>query len=137
MAGITIQINVDKGTLIKRLSMFKREIKVGLYPAWARIAIRMKREMISLAPVDTGLLVKNIESLPRVMGVHGISRAIDPKNGYNYAGIQHWGGYASGMYGPHMITAKLYMVIPLANSVRYIEEELDSEIAKIIARCGL
>lgn len=135
---IHIKVTVDKADLIAKLEMFSAEMKVGLYPAWARIAGKLHRLEIGMAPVDTGRLKRNIQTQAYVMGVRSKSDAYDPRNGYNYARIQHDGGYASGWAGPHWITAKQYMVIPLYTvAPSMANRELSEEITKIIARCGL
>lgn len=132
---IKVRIKVDKADLISRLEKFSAEMKVGLLPAWQRIGRRLHQAEISMAPVDTGNLRNSITTTAYVMGVKSKSDAIDPRNGYNYARIQHDGGYAEGWAGPHIIAGKFYMDIPLLRTDA--GDELEYEIDKIIARCGL
>ncbi len=137
--GIHVRVTVDKADLISRLERFSDEMKVGLYPAWERIKDRLHQLEMSMAPVDTGRLRANIESTAYVMGVRSNSAAIDPRNGYNYARIQHDGGIGTGWdRDGHIITAKKYMVTPLHMvAPSYANVQLSIEIDKIIARCGL
>ena len=134
---IKIVIKVDKADLIAKLELFSQQMKVGLLPAWQRIADRMYLDQIVMAPLRTGVLISNIETNAYVMGVKSKSDAIDPRNGYNYARIQHDGGFASGWAGEHYIRGKFYMTIPLGRTESYNDTELSQEIKKIIARCGL
>jgi hypothetical protein len=138
---IKIVIKVDKADLIAKLELFSQQMKVGLLPAWQRIADRMYLDQIVMAPLRTGVLISNIETNAYVMGVKSKSDAIDPRNGYNYARIQHDGGYIpagqGGWAGEHYIRGKFYMTIPLGRTESYNDTELSQEIKKIIARCGL
>ena len=135
---IHIRVTVDKADLIERLEMFKSEMKVGLTPVWQKAARILHEMEMSVAPVDTGLLRQSIETEAYSMGVKSTSSAIDPRNGFNYARIQHDGGYASGWAGPHTIVGKFYMTGPLnAVAPGMVVPMLDREIAAIIRRCGL
>lgn len=135
--AIKIKIDVDKAELLAKFEKFKNEMWFGLFPAFLRIGMRLHSMEVSMAPVDTGRLKANIRTQPDRMSVTSRSNAIDPRNGYNYAAIQHYGGMASGWAGPHYITGKFYMTTPLQRVTPYAVDTIDDTMASIIARCGL
>ncbi len=137
MAGIVIKIDVDKEVVVRKFKMFQKLMPYGLLPAWVQIANRLEREEMALTPIRTGRLRSTIQTNARVLGVDSYASAVDPRNGYNYARIQHDGGYASGYYGPHIIRGKYYMTIPLFRSPSYAVPMLEDQMARIIAMCGL
>lgn len=135
--AIKIKIDVDKAELLAKFEKFKNEMWFGLFPAFMRIGLKLHNLEVSMAPVDTGRLAANIRTQPDRMSVTSRSNAIDPKNGYNYAWIQHWGGLAKGWPGLHYIRPRYYMIRPLYKVEPYAVDTIDDEIASIIARCGL
>ena len=112
-------------------------MQTGFIPAWIQIGTRLLVEEMDMSPVRTGLLRGTITMEPRAWGVDSLASAVDPRNGYNYARIQHDGGFASGKYGPHVIRGKFYMTIPVMRSPRYALPILDRRVKEIIALCGL
>lgn len=135
---ITITVDVDKGSLPQRLRKFASYIEAGLVPAWSEIASQLDRAIKAMVPVDTGVLYSSIRTTYGPMKVYSLASAIDGQTGYNYARIQHDGGFASGKYGPHNIEGVQYMYIPLHYVGNYVAPEiLNREIARIIALCGL
>jgi len=70
------------------------------------------------------------------MRVTAIASAVNPRDGYNYAKIQHDGG-RTGRGGTGYITGKKYMTGPLWATAPEVPVILNKEIAKIIAICGL
>ncbi len=135
---ITLRVDVDTAGLIGRLEMFKAYMQTGLYPAWSRIGRSLDGQIKAMVPKgDTGLLLASIQTTPSAMGVHSKADAVDPRTGYIYAKIIHDGGYASGKFGPHMISGVTYMTTPLYATVPYAVNTLSQEIDRIIAICGL
>lgn len=140
MAEIVIKIDVDKEIILNKLEKFKQEMRTGLTPAWERIGRTLVMQAKAIAPVDTGRLKRNIKANANNFGVYANSQAIDPTNNYNYAAIQHFGGFAgsdTGFFKGGYIRGKFYMTIPLGASSKYVPAYLSEEIAVIIKRCGL
>lgn len=134
-----IEVNVDDGdksSLISKFERFQAFMEAGLIPAWQEIAKRLHAKIIAATPIRTGQLVRSTS--PRVipMRVTSIASAISPKNGFNYAKIQHDGGKTRGLYHGY-IRAKKYMTGPLWATAPEVPGVLDDEIARIIAICGL
>ena len=138
MGRIKIDVKIKDYGLPRKLRKFANLLtNGGLIPAWKSIETILTAANIRMAPILTGRLISNIEAKIHPMGIDSISSAINPRDGYNYAGIQHDGGYASGWAGPHYIEPKLYMTIPLNQSPSYAVPILDARIGKLIAMCGL
>jgi len=134
--SIIIQVKVDDNGIPFKLRRLASEMQKGFYFAFVRIADKLKNEQIAMTPVDTGKLARSIEEKAHAWGVNGIASAHSP-TGYDYARINHDGGIGTGWYGPHTIPARKYMTIPLYASVPYVLSELDRDVKKIIALCGL
>lgn len=138
MGKVRVRVKVKDYGLPKRLRTFANLLtNGGLLPAWKSIDIILKAANIAMAPILTGRLINNIESSIHAMGIDSESNAINPRDGYNYAGIQHYGGMASGWAGPHYINPKFYMTIPLAESPSYAVPILNARVGKLLAMCGL
>lgn len=134
--SIIIDIKVDDNGIPFKLRRLAAEMQAGFYFAFVKIADRLKGEQVLMTPVDTGKLARSIEEKAHAWGVNGIASAHSP-TGYDYARINHDGGIGTGFYGPHMIPGRQYMTIPLYASIPYVLSELDVEVSKKIALCGL
>ena len=138
---LVIRVNVKgQKELAKKFELFRSYMQAGLIPAWIQIAASLHSKIIAMTPKRTGQLVSS--TTPRVMPwrVQSIASAINPKDGYNYARIQHDGGTAFWMGNrkkPIRITGKHYMTRPLHMTAPEVPEILSAEIARIIALCGL
>lgn len=138
---LVIQVKV-KGAkkLAAKFRLFQTYMKAGLLPAWTKIAASLYSKIVAMTPKESTKLVRS--AVPRVMPwrVQSIASAINPKDGYNYARIQHDGGTAFWMgnkRAPVHIEGKQYMTIPLWATAPEVPKILEKEIAKIIAICGL
>lgn len=132
-----IKIEVDKADLVAKLKLFSEAMKIGLIPAFERIAKRLHEMELGLVPVKTGRLRDSITTTTAGYIVQSIASAVNPKDGYNYAAIQHYGGEASGWAGPHFIQPQRYMVVPLHRVVPYAISTISDEVDTIIASLGL
>lgn len=102
--------------------------------AWHRIGAAIEVDAIRLAPVLTGELVNSIRA--------GKSRSqATVRVGYprmdNFVKTIHYGGWASGSYGPHYIEANPFMSVALHMNEDTAEREVSKEINSILGRTGL
>ena len=138
---LKIKVNVGGAKeLDKKFALFQTHMRAGLIPAWTRIAAILQKKIYALSPKKTGRLVRSTIPKVRPMHVKSVASAINPIDGYNYAGIQHGGGmayYMGNRRKPIFIPGKFYMTIPLAATGRVAPDIIQREIAKIIAQCGL
>lgn len=105
-----------------------------LADAWRRIGADIEADAVRLAPVLTGQLQNSIRAgKTKSMAVVRVGYATMEK----YVKTIHYGGYASGSYGPHWIEGNPFMTIALNmnedNAVREVSDEIDS----ILNRTGL
>ena len=139
--ALTIKIDVDGAAeLAAKFRLFETYMRAGLLPAWTQIAAILQSNIYARAPKKTGKLVRSTVPRVRPMHVKSIASAINPKDGYNYAWIQHYGGtafYMGDRNKPVRIAPKMYMTIPLKIAGAKAPDILNDEIARIIALCGL
>lgn len=138
---LVIKVDV-KGNreLAKKFAKFKVYMEAGLLPAWVQIAASLHSKIIAATPRRSGQLVSSTTPSVMPMRVRSVASAINPKDGFNYAKIQHDGGTAYWMGNrkkPVRITGKKYMTGPLWATAPEVPEILSAEIARIIALCGL
>jgi hypothetical protein len=110
-----------------------------LKEAFARIGAVVKSDALVLVPVLSGRLKSTIRagrSKSRAT-VRAGRAGLDRETGYNYAAIQHYGGMASGKYGPHYIQPKPFLVIAAQQNAGYARNTLDNELGDLIDRLGL
>lgn len=107
-----------------------------MLPAWTEVAESLSAKIVPATPIKTGKLVTSTAPTVKPMRVRAIASAVNPKDGFNYAKIQHDGG-RTGKGGRGYITGKKYMTGPLWATAPQVPVILNKEIAKIIAICGL
>lgn len=138
---LVIKVNVEGNReLASKFAKFRAYMQAGLIPAWVQIAASLHGKIIAATPKRTGQLVSSTTPSVMPMRVRSVASAINPKDGYNYARIQHDGGTAFWMGNrrkPVRITGKNYMTGPLWATAPEVPEILSAEIARIIALCGL
>lgn len=138
---LEIHVNIHGAKeLNAKFGMFKAYMQAGLLPAWTKIAALLQKRIYAATPKQTGKLVRS--TVPKVMPmrVQSIASAINPRDGYNYAAIQHYGGrafYMGDRSKPIFIRPKYYMTGPLHQIAPRVPGIISDEIARIIAACGL
>lgn len=139
MSSIEINVNVKgQKALIAKFNRFQGMLKAGMPDAWIKIGAALHSKIVPMTPKKSGTLVRSTEPKIGYMKVTSIASAINPKDGFQYARIQHDGGKPGGWNQYRgTIIGKKYMTIPLyatePEAVRIIENEVD----RIIALCGL
>lgn len=110
-------------------------VKVSdLANAWQRIGLEIKKDAIVLAPVLTGKLVSTIRA-GKAKGQATVR--VGYANMEPYVKIIHYGGWASGSYGPHYIEGNRFMTDALHDNKYRATDEVEKEINRILERCGL
>lgn len=129
---LEVHVNIKgQKALAAKFAMFRGMIQAGMPDAWQRIGRVLEAKIKIMTPVKTGQLVRSTKPRVSPMRVKSIASAIQPKDGYNYARIQHDGGKQGKIIG------KQYMTIPLRQTTPTAVQIIDEEIDRIIALCGL
>lgn len=124
-----VRVSGDKAVNAS-LKAFNRE-KSDL-EAFDLIGVKVKADALTMVPVLTGKLKRSIKAESRNNKTTVSASAIDPKTGFNYAGIQHYGGFASGSYGPHYIKAKPFLTSAMNKNEDFAHDATRQELNRLI-----